>query len=143
MALEGPFLSYFKQTSANTSTWYPYLKKICCLVNYSCMNLWQISPKYSLRPQFEYLYLGRIWQLHVIAKQICSNYLSIIVRSAMVNTWPIIINLLFILLANRHCSPPITTVGDARILGLAYNLLVFEWHFYNTLLCLCELYSYF
>ena len=26
------------QTSANTSTWYCYLSKICRFANYSCMN---------------------------------------------------------------------------------------------------------
>ena len=36
-------------------------KKICHFVNYSCMNLWQISPKYSLRPRIEYLYFGWIY----------------------------------------------------------------------------------
>ena len=62
------------QTSANTLTWYRYSKKILRFLNYLWMNLWQIVPKYSLWPRIEYLYFGQIWQIHVEAKQLCSNY---------------------------------------------------------------------
>ena len=34
-----------------------YSSKIRRFINYLCMELWQINPKYSLRPRVEYLYL--------------------------------------------------------------------------------------
>ena len=52
------------QTLVNTSTWYCYSSKIRRFVNYSCMNLWWISPKYLLQTRIEYLYFGRIWWIH-------------------------------------------------------------------------------
>ena len=64
----------FKQTSANTSTWYGYLSKICRFVNYLCMNLCKITPKHYLQPRFEYRHFRQIWRIHVEAKRISSNY---------------------------------------------------------------------
>ena len=40
-----------QQTLENTWTWYHYSSKIHRFVNYLCMNLWQISRKYSLNPK--------------------------------------------------------------------------------------------
>ena len=51
-----------------------YLSKLTCFVYYSCMNLWKITSKYSLRPLLEYLYLGQIPRLFAESKQISSSY---------------------------------------------------------------------
>ena len=42
------------------------------IINYSCMNQWQMNPKYLLRPRVKYLHFR--WIL-VFAKRISSNYL--------------------------------------------------------------------
>ena len=62
------------KTLVNTLTWYCYSSKIPRSVNYLCMNLCKITPKYLLWPQFKYLHFRRIWQILVKAKRISSNY---------------------------------------------------------------------
>ena len=64
-----------KQTLANTSMWYSNLTKNCPFINYLCLNLWWIIPKYLLRPQVEYLHFRRIRRILVEARRISSNYL--------------------------------------------------------------------
>ena len=76
-----------------TLTWYCSSSKVCRFVNYSCLNLCRITPKYSLRPRFEYLHFRQIWRIHLEAKQISSNYLCF--PQFVVHSW-IIIQLLCI-----------------------------------------------
>ena len=68
------FWTKLEETSAITLTWYRYSSKIPSFVNYSCMNLCKIIPKYSLWPRFEYLCFRRIWWILVEAKLISSKY---------------------------------------------------------------------
>ena len=56
---------------------YRHSSKICRFVNFLCMNLCKITPKYSLRPWFEYLRFRQIWR---ILFDICPNAIQYLLQ---------------------------------------------------------------
>ena len=63
-----------KQTSANNSTWYCYLSKICRFVNYLFRDLYKMTLNYLVFSRLKYLYFRQIIWLFIKSNQVNSNY---------------------------------------------------------------------